>query len=255
MRRVITSSLAAAALVAALSALAPAARDGPREFGDSVQDRDLRALRVGPGDRRRRALIVGSIHGDEREGHEVIRRLRRGGGPRARLALWTVEAMNPDGVAARTRGNAHGVDLNRNFPYRWRYDAPPGDGYYQGPEPASEPETRSAMRLIRSLEPDVTIWYHQPWGEVLAPCRGSAAAEKLYARIARMDVNRCRGADLRGTATSWQEKRVGGTAFVVELGGGELGAAEARRHARAAVRVANRFTGPRPSGRAADGGP
>ena len=228
-----------ATLAAAALALAAAAGDS-REFGDSVQDRDLRAVRVGPADPGHRVLVVGSIHGDEREGHEVIRRLRRKG-PRPDVALWTVKAMNPDGAAAGRRTNARGVDLNRNFPYRWRASEPPGSGYYQGPAPASEPETRAAMRLIRHLEPAVTIWLHQPWGQVLAPCRGSAKAEKLYARIARMTVNRCRGQRLPGTATGWQEHRVGGTAFVVELDGGELGDAEVRRHARAAVRVANRF--------------
>jgi murein peptide amidase A len=234
-------SILVATLVAAGAGLAlGAGGDGPREFGDSVQDRDLRAIRIGAHDPRHRALVVGSIHGDEREGHEIVRRLRRKR-PATRVALWTVKSLNPDGAAARRRTNAHGVDLNRNFPYRWRASEPPGSGYWQGPEPASEPETRAAMRLIRSLEPDVTIWLHQPWGQVLAPCRGSAAPEKLYARIARMPVNRCRGQHLPGTATSWQEHRVGGTAFVVELAAGELGDAEVRRHARAVVRVANRF--------------
>ena len=239
MGRVFSSFVAAAIGVGAGLALA-AAGDGPREFGNSVQDRDLRAIRLGGNDPRHRVLVVGSIHGDEREGHEIIRRLR-GKRPDTDVAVWTVKAMNPDGAAARRRTNAHGVDLNRNFPYRWRADEPPGSGYYQGPDPASEPETRAAMRLIRRLEPDVTIWLHQPWSSVLAPCRGSAAPEKLYARIARMPVDRCRGQHLRGTATSWQEKRVGGTAFVVELAAGELGDAAVRRHARAVVRVANRF--------------
>ena len=241
MQRVPPSLIVALVVAGAALASVPAARDpGPRDFGNSVEGHDLRAIRVGPTDRERRVLVVGSIHGDEREGHEVIRRLRRAR-PQANLALWTVKSVNPDGAAAGARGNAHGVDLNRNFPYRWRASEPAGSPYYQGPRPASEPETRAAMRLIRTLEPDVTIWYHQPWGEVPAPCRGSAAAEQLYARIARMRVNRCRGQRLPGLATRWQERRVGGTAFVVELHGGELGDAEARRHARAVVRVAERF--------------
>ena len=201
------------------------------------------ALGFGPGtapESPHRILVVGSIHGDEREGHEVIRwlrRMRRSGDP----AVRTVMTVNPDGVEARTRGNADGVDLNRNFPYRWRAAEQPGSDYYQGPDPASEPETRTTMRLIRDLEPEVTIWFHQPWGQVLAPCRGPAAAERLYARIARMPVNRCSGQRLPGTATSWQEHSVGGTAFVVELGAGELSHADVRRHARAVTRVARRF--------------
>ncbi len=231
------------ALVTSATVLASAvgARDsGPREFGHTVEGRGLQATRLGPADERHRVLVVGSIHGDEREGHEVIRRLRRKRAP-FEVELWTVKSVNRDGAAAQTRGNAHGVDLNRNFPYRWRAAEPPGSGNYPGHEPASEPETRAVMRLIRRLRPDVTIWYHQPWGQVLAPCSGKARAEKLYARIARMPLERCRGQSLRGTATSWQERRTGGRAFVVELRAGELGAAEVRRHARAAARVANRF--------------
>jgi protein MpaA len=233
--------VATAALIAAGASLAGAtAAPGPREFGETVQARDLRAINAGGRDPRHRVLVVGSIHGDEQEGHEVIGRLRRKR-PATDVALWTVKSLNPDGAAAGGRTNAHGVDLNRNFPYRWRASEPPGSGYWQGPEPASEPETRAAMRLIRNLEPDVTIWLHQPWGQVLAPCRGSAKPEKLYAKVAGMPVDRCRGQHLPGTATSWQEHRVGGTAFVVELAAAELGEGEARRHTRAVVRVANRF--------------
>jgi hypothetical protein len=94
------------------------------------------------------------------------------------------------------------------------------------------------VRLIRRIEPDLTIWYHQPWGAVLIPCRGAAAIEKRYARISRLPTDRCRAAGLRGTATSWQEHRVGGEAFVVELRAGSLSASAAHRHARAAAAVA-----------------
>ncbi len=84
----------------------------------------------------------------------------------------------------------------------------------------------------------MTIWYHQPWGAVLIPCRGPAPIEMRYARIARFPTDRCRGAGLRGTATSWQEHRFGGEAFVVELPAGPLSGRAAHRHARAAAAVA-----------------
>ena len=49
----------------------------------------------------------------------------------------------------------------------------------------------------------------------------------------------CRGAGLRGTATSWQLNAFPETTpFVVELGAGAISAKAARRHARAVAMVA-----------------
>src|SRR5215210_6353972 len=72
-----------------------------------------------------KVLVVGSLHGTEPGGHEVVARLRRAHPPRG-VALWLVDDLNPDGTAARRRQNAHGVDLNRNFPYRWEASGRPG---------------------------------------------------------------------------------------------------------------------------------
>ena len=77
------------------------------------------------------------------------------------MRLWVVDDLNPDGVRANTRGNAHGVDLNRNFPWRWRPRTAPGTTYYAGTGPLSEPESRFARLLILKLRPDITIWFHQ----------------------------------------------------------------------------------------------
>ena len=87
-------------------------------------------------------LVVGAIHGNEPAGKAVSRRLRRARPPRG-TALWLIDDANPDGAAAGTRHNAHGVDLNRNFPYRWR----PQDGVYEsgpGPPPSPRPRRSSA---------------------------------------------------------------------------------------------------------------
>src|SRR5215470_716725 len=126
-------------------------------LGRSLEGRPVVAYELGDPAAARKVLVVGCIHGNECAGIAIVDRLRRLG-PLTGVDLWLVPDANPDGRAACRRGNAHGVDLNRNFPRRWR---PLGGVYYSGPEAASERETRIAMRLILRLRPRVTIWFHQ----------------------------------------------------------------------------------------------
>jgi murein peptide amidase A len=240
-RALLRASFALIALVVTIAAPSVAATEraaGPRVVvGESVAGEKIRAVRMGDPESERKALVVGSIHGDERAGHAVVAALRRRAERIGDVDLWVVRTVNPDGARRDTRGNARGVDLNRNFPFRWRPSSP-SIAEYSGPKPLSEPESRAVARLVDRLEPDVSVWYHQPWGEVLLPCRGRAAIEKRYARIARFPTNRCRGQRLPGTVASWQDHRFGGDAFVVELPGAGVSRAGARRHAHAAAAVA-----------------
>lgn len=208
-----------------------------RVIGRSAEGRPIRAFRVGERSSARKALVVGSMHGDEPAGLRVVDALR--GARVTNVDLWVVPTINPDGLRARRRQNARGVDLNRNFPYRWRRAGRRWSSYYSGPRPLSEPETRAVKRLTRELRPTVSIWYHQPWGHVVLPRRGRGV-ERRYARLARFPARRLRGryARLRGTAISWQKRVLPGrTAFVVELPAAGVSPREARRHARAAVAV------------------
>src|ERR671933_1001864 len=120
-----------AALVAAAALAAPPALPARIEAGRSVQGRPIVAVRRGPADAPVRVLVSGSIHGNETAGHAVVRRLRRLAPPEG-VQVWTVRSFNPDGVLRGTRQNARGVDLNRNFPYRWRRAGRPFDTYYPG---------------------------------------------------------------------------------------------------------------------------
>ena len=235
-------ALAAAVTIAAalIASPAPAQRAGPPRvvtLGHSVQGRAIKALRLGDPRSPEKALVVGVIHGDETAGLKVVRELRRRYSGIRGVDLWTIYTVNPDGVARGTRQNAHGVDLNRNFSYRWHGGVPRSSGYFPGPRPFSEPESRLVRRLVLRLRPRISIWYHQPWGQVLAPCRpGDAHLERRYSEISRVPMRRCRGEHLPGTAVKWEEQRIPSSdAFVVELPAGRIGHTAAKRNARAAI--------------------
>jgi protein MpaA len=246
-RRALAGGFATAALAAAVVGQGAGAdpqvgASAERQvMGRSVEDRPITAVQIGDPAGTRVALVVGVIHGDERAGLRVAQAIKREAAALPdRLAgtqLWVIDSVNPDGQRAHTRKNARGVDLNRNFPYRWHHDVPHSSGYYPGPHPASEPETRAVLAFTRRIQPDLSIWYHQPWGAVLA-CRGRPAVAARYARLARMRTS-CRGKGLRGTAISWATHAFpGSAAFVVELPPGKIRAGSAERHALAALAVA-----------------
>jgi len=238
-------TLAAVFLAAASAAPATAERiqsatgRDPVVLGRSVEGRAIRALRVGSARARVSVMVVGAVHGDEPAGKAVVARLRRAR-PRRGTALWLVDDANPDGSAARTRQNAHGVDLNRNFPYRWS----PQDGVYEsGPGPASEPETQALMRFIERERPRITVWYHQAL-EIVVRSTGDPALERMYSRLS--GLRRRSLPRYHGTAISWQNaEHEGDTAFVVELPGGALTPKATARHARAVLALARAAAPPR----------
>jgi protein MpaA len=151
------------------------------------------------------------------------------------VQLWLVRTANPDGVAAATRQNARGVDLNRNFPYRWRPGA--RGTYYPGPRPASEPETRALQRLVRRVRPQLAVYYHQHMRMVVRAPAAELALQRAYARRSGLPLGRV--PHLHGTAVSWENHLVrSGSAFVVKL---PAGRPDARRHARAVLALARRL--------------
>jgi protein MpaA len=134
-------------------------------IGHSVRGTPLYAYRRHAINPNRRLLIIGSIHGDEPAGVQVARAFRdraAGASLQSNVEVWVILSLNPDGLAAHTRVNAHGVDLNRNFPYQWLK----GDGgtqYYSGPSSASEPETRALVEFDKTYRPLKEIIFHQPY--------------------------------------------------------------------------------------------
>jgi protein MpaA len=202
-------------------------------LGRSVDGRRIYAVKVGDLDNPRSVLVVGDIHGNEGAGIPVARSLASSAPSRESLII-VIKDLNPDGVAAGTRQNARGVDLNRNFPYRWRPLGSPGDLQYSGPRPLSEPEARIAHSLILRARPRVTVWFHQPLG-LVDESGGNISVERRFSRLTGLPLRRL--TRYPGSAASWQNHRLPGTtAFVVELPAGRLPAGGVARYA-AAVRT------------------
>jgi len=197
-------------------------------IGHSVKGRRIIAIVRGPTDAPRKILLVGCIHGNECAGVAIISALERAPVVKG-VQLWLVPEMNPDGTAADTRQNADGVDLNRNFPYQWEPISDPT--YYSGPRPLSEPETRAAVRLIRSIKPAVTIWYHQHQ-DLVDMAGGDRGVARRYAQLAHLPAT-CLPF-LPGAAAAWSNHAFPDTtAFVVELPAGPVGPAALADHLRA----------------------
>jgi hypothetical protein len=200
--------------------------DGVRAalVGSTTLGRPIRAFALGRG--HARVLVVGCIHGDECAGSVVATRLLHATPPK-QGSIWVVQDVNVDGHAAKRRGNARGVDLNRNFPGEWRRLRG------SGPVPGSEVETQVAMHLIRQLRPDVTIWFDQA-GAVVRANGASVVVARRYARLAGMRFQPLPRTS--GSAGAWQQLALPGThSFVVDLSPGALGIREAGGYARAVL--------------------
>lgn len=127
-------------------------------------------------------LVEGYAHDRE------VRRLVDG------FELWVVPLVNPDGnmrflTVARGEGRKNGrdhdgdgvlepgegVDLNRNYPFRWGALGERGSrswplhSRYRGPAPGSEPETQAMMRLAERERFVASISFHTAATLILAP--------------------------------------------------------------------------------------
>lgn len=184
---------------------------GVRVIGTSVRGHKIRAYHLGqPG--KQKVVLISTMHGDEPATRQILDSLRNGP-PITGLNLWVIPVYNPDGLARHTRKNAHGVDLNRNYPYRWANL----DGRYEsGPRPASEPETRAMMRFLADVRPSRILSFHQPLHGVDTDTKFPRFARRVARKLdLPAKVFHCGGV-CHGTMTMWYNHRFRGGAVTVE---------------------------------------
>jgi protein MpaA len=155
-------------------------------------------------------LVFAAIHGEEPETtYALSRALRQLASPPEHCAV--VLSANPDGVMRGTRGNARGVDLNRNFPSKdWQGRAVTHRSTIEdrsdivlsaGERPASEPETQALLSMIQELRPRAVVALHAPLA-CIDDVNDSALGQRLSQRTG-MPLVRDVGYPTPGSFGSW----------------------------------------------------
>lgn len=103
--------------------------------------------------------------------------------------FYIIPLMNPDGNLLDQRTNAHDVDINRNYPFKWDGS----DCTLPITSPASEPEIQANMAMIKQVKPDLYVTFHTgavvmiyPWGWT----PDSPPDEQAYIRLCDEVANR-----------------------------------------------------------------
>jgi murein peptide amidase A len=141
-----------------------------------------------------RVLVVGGIHGDELSSASLALHWIALAKEIPAQTHWRfVPLLNPDGLltSPARRTNAHGVDLNRNFPTpHWDKEAPiywekkvrRDPRRWPGPKPLSEPESKYLHEEMERFKPDMIVSIHAPYGvlDFDGPTTPPAKLGRLY---------------------------------------------------------------------------
>lgn len=175
----------------------------------------------------------------------------------SQVDVFLIPMVNPDGNYRVFNGQpmwrknvkgGYGVDLNRNYPYRWsECGGSSGSTYsdqYRGDKPASEPETQAMVKFIEQIKPKYSISYHSYSELVLYPysCEGENVPGSIGEKIKEIGTKlaalheRDSGNGTYKAGTSWEllysvdggdidwmYSQVGTIPFVVELNSSENG--------------------------------
>lgn len=186
-----------------------------RIIGRTVRHRPIWAYRIGDPSSPVKAVFIATMHGEEPGPARILLNLRNGA-PITGADIWVVPYFNVDGYLRHRRMNAHGVDLNRNFPVDWvrRHGI-----FNSGRHRASEPETRAMMAFLTAIRPTYVVSLHQP---LFGVDTSYGKAQSLALRLSEglglpRKVFSCNG-PCRGTMTEWFNSTLPGAALTVEYG-------------------------------------
>lgn len=173
--------------------------------------------------------------------------------------IYIIPMVNPDGVEAITRKNcdpnygpfglrnqitSYGVDLNRNYGYKWfswfvrPWSYPmmsqlrDSSDMYRGNQPFSENETKAIKNFVESNNISISVSYHNsqqcilyPWWYNMISTRDTQLFRSVGTNISHLDGYTLYGRNLLlgyrgspGTSEDWLYGAHGILAFCIELG-------------------------------------
>ncbi len=199
-------------------------------IGTSLNGRAITAYYYGSGNTT--ILFTGGIHGTEASGSYILKdwiaHLDANAFkiPADRQVV-VIPDTNPDGLAAGSRDNARGVNVDRNFPTsNWKTDINSANGFRPGGGGASagsEPETKALMSITSQLRPRLEVSYHAQGSIVGASaCSASSGIARSYASSVGYGTmigtaEETMGYELTGEYEEWICEAYGTPAILIEL--------------------------------------
>jgi len=253
------SYLTPAGVLRAADRLVRAHGGRPVRIGVTREDRSIWAIHFGPIGSVRGVFLLSLLHACEWIGPlALLAAAERIVRESPDLPLLLVPIANPDGAARAhasvlngrprfLRGNARGIDLNRNFPvgHRPRGFMSSLPWVRPGPFALSEPETASIAALAREALPSIAIsfhsfgrWFFYPPAHRARPSPGSEQHGRILENAGGAASIGYRSRQLgrwrswfraHGTEIDFLNDEVGSTAFLVEISGGGIGRWGVRR--------------------------
>ena len=142
----------------------------------TIQNRNIHKREINGTHSKVRVLVVGAMHGDELSSVTLALNWIALASENSANVHWQfLPMLNPDGVfsSPSKRTNAHGVDLNRNFPtpnwreeatFYWEKRTKRDPRRWPGPQPLSEPESQFLHEEMQRFKPHLIVSIHAPYG-------------------------------------------------------------------------------------------
>lgn len=200
------------------------------QYGTSLRGRPLIAYQFGSSGST--TMYVGAIHGNETSSSGLMKawvsELEANPSRIEGKRIIVIPSINPDGVAAGTRTNSRGVNLNRNFPTsNWVSDINDTDGTHKGgggTSPLSEPEAVALAQYTRQIRPRLLLSFHAIGSLVAGDPGGYSAgfAARYASMVGYRDTTNSSSSsfdyDVTGSYEEWSYQNESIPSILIELG-------------------------------------